>query len=113
MFLASIRSALATERTAIIDSLMINPVFWVTLGFHPLGNLPLHDDWLYALTVRHLVEAGDFRPTLRVMEMNQLVVGSRERKYGAREKKGADQRVETVRSAGTGELRLANRGTVR
>ncbi|CAG4886602.1 glycosyltransferase family 39 protein [Paraburkholderia saeva] len=29
---------------------------------NPLGNFPLQDDWSFALTVRHLLETGEFRP---------------------------------------------------
>jgi hypothetical protein len=29
---------------------------------NPLGDFPLNDDWSFGLTVKHLVENGDFRP---------------------------------------------------
>ncbi|SEA68349.1 glycosyltransferase family 39 protein [Paraburkholderia sartisoli] len=29
---------------------------------NPLGNFPLQDDWSFSLTVRHLLETGEFRP---------------------------------------------------
>ncbi len=29
---------------------------------NPLGNFPLNDDWSYALTVRHMLDTGAFRP---------------------------------------------------
>lgn len=29
---------------------------------NPFGNFPLNDDWSFALTVKHLIEDGDYRP---------------------------------------------------
>ncbi|MGF6759301.1 glycosyltransferase family 39 protein [Paraburkholderia sp. GAS42] len=29
---------------------------------NPLGNFPLQDDWSFSLTVRHLLDTGEFRP---------------------------------------------------
>jgi 4-amino-4-deoxy-L-arabinose transferase-like glycosyltransferase len=47
-----------------IDLLIILAICLFSLILvQPSGNFPLNDDWSYSLTVKHLVETGEFRPT--------------------------------------------------
>jgi len=49
--------------TARIDLLAIAALWCVSLFIiNPFGDFPLNDDWSYSLTVKHLIETGDFRP---------------------------------------------------
>lgn len=52
-------------RIAAIDVLVLACLWWCISFFivNPFGNFPLNDDWSYGLTVKHLMETGDFRPT--------------------------------------------------
>jgi hypothetical protein len=46
-----------------IDMLAIASFWGVSLAIvNPIGDFPLNDDWSYGLTVKHLIEKGDFRP---------------------------------------------------
>ena len=46
-----------------IDLLAIAAVWCVSVIItNPLGDFPLNDDWSYGLTVKHLIETGNFRP---------------------------------------------------
>jgi hypothetical protein len=50
--------------TLAIDALAIASLWCTSLIIvNPVGNFPLNDDWIYGLTVKHLIETGDFRPT--------------------------------------------------
>jgi 4-amino-4-deoxy-L-arabinose transferase-like glycosyltransferase len=33
------------------------------VAINPIGNFPLNDDWAFGLTVKHLIEFGEFRPS--------------------------------------------------
>lgn len=47
-----------------IDLVAIGSLWVVSLIIvNPSGAFPLNDDWSYALTVKHLLESGSFRPT--------------------------------------------------
>jgi 4-amino-4-deoxy-L-arabinose transferase-like glycosyltransferase len=51
------------KMTAAIDMLVI--AFLLCFSFivtNPLGDFPLNDDWSFGLTVKHMIENGDFRP---------------------------------------------------
>ena len=49
---------------AVIDMLMIASLWAISIFIvDPLGNFPLNDDWSFGLTVKHLIENGDFRPS--------------------------------------------------
>jgi len=51
-------------RIVVIDMLIIGSLWCVSLFIvNPFGNFPLHDDWSFGLTVKHLIENGEFRPT--------------------------------------------------
>jgi hypothetical protein len=57
-------SCLAARGSLRTDLLLIAALWCVSLMVvNPLGNFPLNDDWSYGLTVKHLVETGEFRPT--------------------------------------------------
>ena len=53
------------ERSAVLDMPLIAAIWVISLFFvNPLnGNFPLSDDWSYSLTVKHLLETGEFRPS--------------------------------------------------
>lgn len=58
------RSASAVDRIALVDIAFIVALWCVSsAAVDPSGEFPLNDDWSYALTVRHLLETGDYRPT--------------------------------------------------
>ena len=57
-------SACPPRRTATTDMLGIASLWCLSfLVVNPLGDFPLNDDWSFGLTVKHLVENGDFRPS--------------------------------------------------
>lgn len=47
-----------------IDLLLLT-VFWIIslIVVNPSGNFPLNDDWSFALTVKNLIENGNYHPT--------------------------------------------------
>ena len=52
------------RRTVAIDMLIIASLWCASLFIvNPFGNFPLNDDWSFGLTVKRLIEHGDFRPT--------------------------------------------------
>jgi 4-amino-4-deoxy-L-arabinose transferase-like glycosyltransferase len=51
------------KMTAAIDMLVIAFLFCFSfIVTNPLGDFPLNDDWSFGLTVKHMIENGDFRP---------------------------------------------------
>ncbi len=52
------------DRAVAID-LAIIVCTWVAslIVINPIGNFPLNDDWAYGLTVKHLLQSGEFRPS--------------------------------------------------
>lgn len=52
-------------RQRIVPDLLLLAAIWcvAVAVAEPHGNFPLNDDWSFALTVRHFLESGDFRPT--------------------------------------------------
>lgn len=55
---------LIPRHVAVLDMLLIASCWCFSLLLvNPSGNFPLNDDWSYGLTVKHLIENGDFRPT--------------------------------------------------
>lgn len=49
---------------ALIIDVGLIALFWCTssLIVNPIGNFPLNDDWAYGLTVKHLLDTGDYHP---------------------------------------------------
>jgi hypothetical protein len=61
--------AARTDRGAVLslplmtDTLLLTAIWCAaTTVVNPLGDFPLNDDWSYGLTVKHLLETGDYRP---------------------------------------------------
>lgn len=54
----------AVERTALIDGAVMLGL-WIAAAalVNPLGDFPLNDDWSFGLSVQHLLDSGEFRPT--------------------------------------------------
>jgi hypothetical protein len=64
MSVKSNTSCFAPTRILTPDILAIAFLWCVSLTIvNPFGNFPLNDDWSYGLTVKHLIEKWDFRPT--------------------------------------------------
>ena len=54
--------AIRLTRTDIINILFIVALwFLMTILVNPLGDFPLNDDWVYGLSVKSILEKGDFR----------------------------------------------------
>lgn len=48
----------------VVDLIVIVALWCVAvITVKPIGNFPLNDDWSYGLTVKHLLEHAEFRPT--------------------------------------------------
>jgi Dolichyl-phosphate-mannose-protein mannosyltransferase len=46
-----------------VDIVLLGAIWLVTTSVvNPSGNFPLNDDWAYAITVRHLIDSGDYHP---------------------------------------------------
>ena len=61
---AEARSPARVPEGAIRDMLLLASVWVVSLVVvNPLGDFPLNDDWSFGLTVKNLLQNGDFRPT--------------------------------------------------
>jgi len=46
-----------------LDIVVLGAIWIITACIvNPSGNFPLNDDWAYALTVRHFIDSGDYRP---------------------------------------------------
>jgi len=61
------RCHLSTTSTTSLtwDWLILASLWCISLFIvNPLGNFPLNDDWSYGLTVKHMIENGDYRPTI-------------------------------------------------
>jgi 4-amino-4-deoxy-L-arabinose transferase-like glycosyltransferase len=58
------RPASERERYATLRDLMAIAFLWSVslIIVNPSGNFPLNDDWAYGVTVKHLIQTGDFRP---------------------------------------------------
>lgn len=55
--------ALVSERNSFVDLLVITLLWCIGIAVvNPLGDFPLNDDWAFGLTVKHLVETGEYRP---------------------------------------------------
>jgi 4-amino-4-deoxy-L-arabinose transferase-like glycosyltransferase len=59
------KSKLHTATYSDKNNLLFITALWLLslVMVYPMGNVPLNDDWSYGLTVKHLIEAGEFRPT--------------------------------------------------
>jgi 4-amino-4-deoxy-L-arabinose transferase-like glycosyltransferase len=61
---AEARLPARVPKGAIRDMLLLASVWVVSLVVvNPLGDFPLNDDWSFGLTVRNLLQKGDFHPT--------------------------------------------------
>lgn len=51
-------------RPSLLDLLIITSLWCLSIVIvNPVGNVPFNDDWSFALTVKHLLDYADFRPT--------------------------------------------------
>lgn len=57
-------SALPHDRRPWIDALVLLGLWLACAALvNPRGDFPLNDDWSYGLSVKHLLDSGEFRPT--------------------------------------------------